>query len=191
MQRIEVITVGVSAGGMKALVALLAHLPADYPIPIIIVQHLLEGSESFLPEYLNDQVSMPVQEAVDKESLRPGCVYLAPPGYHLLVEDDRSLSLSIDPKVNYCRPSIDVLFDSAAFVFQEKCLGIVLTGANQDGSAGLRNIKANGGMAIVQRPETAEYPAMPLAAIHAVKVDHIMSLDEIGEFLTTLHYSNP
>jgi two-component system chemotaxis response regulator CheB len=191
MQRIEVITVGVSAGGMKALVTLLAHLPADYPIPIIIVQHLLEGSESFLPEYLNDQVSMPVQEAVDKESLRPGCVYLAPPGYHLLVEDDRSLSLSIDPKVNYCRPSIDVLFDSAAFVFQEKCLGIVLTGANQDGSAGLRNIKANGGMAIVQRPETAEYPAMPLAAIHAVKVDHIMSLDEIGEFLTTLHYSNP
>jgi two-component system chemotaxis response regulator CheB len=191
MQRIEVITVGVSAGGMKALVTLLAHLPADYPIPIIIVQHLLEGSESFLPEYLNDQVSMPVQEAVDKAYLRPGCVYLAPPGYHLLVEDDRSLSLSIDPKVNYCRPSIDVLFDSAAFVFQEKCLGIVLTGANQDGSAGLRNIKANGGMAIVQRPETAEYPAMPLAAIHAVKVDHIMSLDEIGEFLTTLHYSNP
>jgi two-component system chemotaxis response regulator CheB len=191
MQPIDVVAIGVSAGGMKALATLLAHLPKDYSVPIIIVQHLLEGSESFLVEYLNDMVPIHIQEAIDKEPLRPGCVFLAPPGYHLLVEDGCSLSLSMDPKVNYSRPSIDVLFDSAAFVFQEKCLGIILTGANQDGSAGLRTIKANGGMTIVQCPETAEYPAMPLAAIQHVAVDHIMSLDEIGEFLITLQRARP
>ncbi|NHN32114.1 chemotaxis protein CheB [Paenibacillus agricola] len=188
MQQVEIIAIGVSAGGMKALATLLAYLPVDYGIPVIIVQHLLEGSDSFLAEYLNDQVSIHIQEAVDKESLQSGIVYLAPPGYHLLVEDDCTLSLSIDPKVNYSRPSIDVLFDSVAFVYQERCLGVILTGANQDGSVGLRSIKENGGMAIVQRPETAEYPAMPLAALATVEVDHIMSLDEIGEFLTTLQH---
>ncbi|MEK3911328.1 chemotaxis protein CheB [Paenibacillus sp. FSL H7-0331] len=190
MNQLEAVVVGVSAGGLKALVTILAYLPADYHLPVIIVQHLLEGSDSFLVDYLNEQVSICVKEAADKEAIRPGYVYVAPPGYHLLIEDERMFSLSMDPKVNYSRPSIDVLFDSAAFVFQEKCLGIVLTGANRDGSEGLRNIKMNGGQAIIQDPATAEYNIMPLAAMSVVKVDHILALDEIGKYLLELQPSN-
>lgn len=186
MDQWEAVVIGVSAGGLKALATILAYLPADYSIPVIIVQHLLEGSDSFLVDYLNEQVSIRVKEAMDKETIRPGFVYVAPPGYHLLIEDDRIFSLSIDPKVNYSRPSIDVLFDSAAFVYQEKCLGIILTGANRDGSEGLRHIKMNGGQAIIQDPETAEYNMMPLAAMSAVKADHILALDEIGMYLLKL-----
>ncbi|WP_240414885.1 chemotaxis protein CheB [Paenibacillus periandrae] len=190
MNQLEAVVVGVSAGGLKALVTILAYLPADYHLPVIIVQHLLEGSDSFLVDYLNEQVSICVKEAADKETICPGYVYVAPPGYHLLIEDERLLSLSIDPKVNYSRPSIDVLFDSAAFVFQEKCLGIVLTGANRDGSEGLRHIKMNGGQAIIQDPATAEYNIMPLAAMSVVKADHILTLDEIGKYLLELQPSN-
>lgn len=190
MNQLEAVVIGVSAGGLKALVTILAYLPADYHLPVIIVQHMLEGSDSFLVDYLNEQVSICVKEAADKETIRPGYVYVAPPGYHLLIEDERLFSLSIDPKVNYSRPSIDVLFDSAAFAFQEKCLGIVLTGANRDGSAGLRNIKMNGGQAIIQDPSTAEYNIMPLAAMSMVKADHILTLDEIGKYLLELQPSN-
>ncbi|KQX46589.1 chemotaxis protein CheB [Paenibacillus sp. Root444D2] len=187
MRPLEAVVVGVSAGGLKALSRLLSYLPSDYSLPIIIVQHILESSDSYLAEYLNTQVAIHVKEAIDKETIQPHHVYLAPPGYHLLIEDDRSFSLSIDPKVNYSRPSIDVLFDSAAFAFQEACVGVVLTGANRDGSSGLRTIKESGGITIVQDPETAEFPIMPQAAIDTVKVDYILSLDDIGKFLRQLH----
>lgn len=186
MRPLEAVVIGVSAGGLKALSRLLSYLPSDYSLPIIIVQHILESSDSYLAEYLNTRVAIHVKEAIDKETIRPHHVYLAPPGYHLLIEDDSSLSLSIDPKVNYSRPSIDVLFDSAAFAFQEGCVGVVLTGANRDGSTGLRTIKESGGVTIVQDPETAEFPVMPQAAIDTVKVDYIMSLEDIGKFLRQL-----
>ncbi|MNI33801.1 Chemotaxis response regulator protein-glutamate methylesterase of group 3 operon [compost metagenome] len=118
--------------------------------------------------------------------IKKGYVYLAPVGYHLLVELDQTLSLSVDPRVNYSRPSIDVLFESAAYVLEEHCIGIVLTGANHDGSAGLRAIKRNGGLAIVQDPESAEYRMMPQSAIETTEVDYVLTLKEMGLFLQKL-----
>jgi two-component system chemotaxis response regulator CheB len=182
-QQYDVIVIGSSAGGLRALMELLINLPADYPIPIIIVQHLLDGKDSFLAEYLNEKTAIIVKEANDKEPIENGCAYLAPPGYHLLIEDDHSLSLSMDPRVNFSRPSIDVLFDSAAFVYEQRCIGIVLTGASGDGSQGLHRIKANGGLTLVQDPATAEFNTMPKAAIQATEVDHVFNLDEMGRFL--------
>jgi two-component system, chemotaxis family, protein-glutamate methylesterase/glutaminase len=182
----EAIVIGSSAGGLRALLELLLYLPAAYPLPIIIVQHLLDGKDSFLADYLNEKTFITVKEADDKETIEKGYAYLAPPGYHLLIEDDHSLSLSMDPRVNFSRPSIDVLFESAAFVYEQRCIGIVLTGASGDGSQGLLRIKANGGLAIVQDPATAEFNTMPKSAIQATEVDHVLTLEEMGHFLISI-----
>jgi two-component system chemotaxis response regulator CheB len=186
IQQYDAIVIGSSAGGLRALLELFSFIPKLYPIPIIIVQHLLDGNESMLAEFLNEKAAIRVKEAEDKEPIMKGCAYLAPPGYHLLIEDDHTLSLSMDPRVNFSRPSIDVLFDSAAFVYEERCVGIVLTGASGDGSQGLNRIKVNGGLTLVQDPATAEFSTMPNAAIHATAVDHILTLDEMGHFLISL-----
>ncbi|MBP1995645.1 chemotaxis protein CheB [Paenibacillus eucommiae] len=186
MSRYEAVVIGVSAGGLKALSDVLSYLPRDYLLPVLIVQHLLDGSDNFLAEYLNEQTAVHVKEADEKELIRPGYVYLAPAGYHLLIEEDRTISLSVDPRVNYSRPSIDVLFESAAYVFEERCVGVILTGANSDGSVGLSAIHKKGGLTVVQDPKTAEYNMMPDAAIQATKVDHILSLAEIGKLLSGL-----
>ncbi len=183
---IEAVAIGVSAGGMKALSALLPKLPEEPPYAVIIVQHIREGSDSYLANHLNQISAIRVKEADEKEPIRPGTVYVAPAGYHLLVEEDRTFSLSVDPLVNYARPSIDVLFESAADVFEERLVGIVLTGASSDGSKGLALIKAGGGITLVQDPTTAEYPVMPLAAIQASKADRILTLPEIETFLREL-----
>jgi two-component system chemotaxis response regulator CheB len=185
-QPYEAIVIGSSAGGMRALLELLSYIPAAYPLPIIIVQHLLDGTDSFIAEFLNEKTAITVKEADDKRLIEKGYAYLAPPGYHLLIEDDHSLSLSIDPRVNFSRPSIDVLFESAAFVYEQRCIGIVLTGANGDGSQGLHRIKTNGGLTLVQDPATAEFNTMPIAAIQATKVDHILTLEEMGRFLISI-----
>ena len=179
----EAIVIGSSAGGLRALMMLLAYLPKSYPLPIIIVQHLLDGNESMLAELLNEKATITVKEAEDKEAVQHGYAYISPPGYHLLIEEDHSLSLSMDPRVNFSRPSIDVLFESAAFVYENRCIGIVLTGASGDGSQGLNRIKANGGLTVVQDPATAEYSTMPKAAIQATAVDHILTLEQMGQFL--------
>jgi two-component system chemotaxis response regulator CheB len=183
MLRYEAIVIGSSAGGLRALLELLSYLPLKYPLPIIIVQHLLDGNDSMFAELLNEKLAITVKEADDKEPILQGIVYLAPPGYHLLIEDDHTLSLSMDPHVNYSRPSIDVLFDSAAFVYEERCVGIVLTGASGDGSQGLHRIKGNGGLTLVQNPASAEFSTMPKAAIQATIVDHVLTLEEMGRFL--------
>lgn len=183
MERYKVIVVGVSAGGLEALSVLLAPLRKDYPLPIIIVQHVLEGSDSFLTEYLNEKFVIEVKEAEDKETIRKSCVYIAPSSYHLMIEEDESFSLSVDPRVNYSRPSIDVLFESAAYVFEERCIGIILTGANSDGSNGLKMIKEKGGLTIVQDPKSAEYDIMPKAAISATSIDFILDLKKMATFL--------
>jgi two-component system chemotaxis response regulator CheB len=186
MPQYDVIVIGSSAGGLRVLMELLAFLPRSYPIPIIIVQHLLDGNDSMLAEFLNEKSVINVKEADDKEPIMQGFAYIAPPGYHLLIEEDHSLSLSMDPRVNFSRPSIDVLFESAAYVYEERCIGIVLTGASGDGSQGLSKIKANGGLTLVQDPMTAEFSAMPKAAIQATAVDHVMTIDEIGHFLLSI-----
>jgi two-component system chemotaxis response regulator CheB len=184
--RHEAIVIGASVGGWEALKTLLSALPASFPSPIAIVQHIGERSESFMAELLNQVSRIAVKEAEDKESLSSGTAYLAPPGYHLLIEPDRSFSLSVDERVNHARPSIDVLFESAAEVFGGTLIGIILTGANADGARGLKTIKEYGGLAIVQNPEEAENPTMPKAALTATEVDYIVSLQQLTTILFQL-----
>jgi two-component system chemotaxis response regulator CheB len=181
----EAIVVGTSAGGLNALKVILERLPEDFPVPILIVQHLRADSESFWINNLNAQCKINVKEAVEKELIVKGNVYIAPPDYHMLVELDRSISLSQEGKVNYSRPSIDVLFDTAADVYQDKLIGLVLTGASKDGARGLRKIKRKGGTTVVENPATAEFSLMPAEAIRASKADYVLSLQEIADLLTS------
>jgi len=184
--RYKAVVMGLSAGGLQALKVLIPSLPSSFALPVAIAQHNSENSGGFLASYLNEIGELTVKEAEDKEPLCAGHAYLAPPGYHLLIEDDETFSLSVDPRVNYCCPSIDVLFESAADAFGESLIGIVLTGANSDGSRGLKAIKARGGVAIVQNPASAESRYMPQAALNATPVDHVVTLDELAPLLMRL-----
>ncbi len=183
---IEAVVIGVSTGGMHALKTIIPALPASFPVPVVAVQHIGERSDMFLAKYLASLSRIKVKEAEDKESLQPGYVYLAPPGYHLLIEPDRIFSLSVDPRVNYSCPSIDVLFESAADAFGEKLAGVILTGANSDGAQGLRKIKTSGGIAIVQDPESAEASYMPESALNATPADYVVILEQIAPLLSKL-----
>ncbi|MCP4697292.1 MAG: chemotaxis protein CheB [Gammaproteobacteria bacterium] len=185
-QKYEAVVVGSSAGGIKALTTLLAALPGEFPLPIIIVQHLHPESDSYLAHILGTRCGLTVKQADEKESIVPGRVYLAPPAYHLLIEEDRTFSLSLEGPVNFARPAVDVLFESAIDAYRSGIIGIILTGANHDGSQGLRQIKEMGGYAIVEDPETAEVNAMPRAAIAAAKVDQILPVTQIGPYLLQL-----
>ena len=184
--RYQVVVIGVSAGGMGALCTILPELPRDFPLSVIVVQHTHPTSDDFLARYLDEQCHVQVREANEKETVLPGIVYLAPANYHLLVEADKTLSLSTELPVNYARPSIDVLFETAADAYGEKAVGVILTGANHDGSRGLLTIKKAGGLAVVQDPETAEAGAMPQSAIETAAPDHILPLEKIGPFLSGL-----
>lgn len=184
--RYKAVVMGLSAGGMQALKIFIPALPEAFSLPVAIAQHNSESSSGFLAEYLNRLGPLPVKEAEDKEPLCAGHVYLAPGGYHLLVEQNRTFSLSVDPRVNYCCPSIDVLFESAADAFEESLIGVVLTGANGDGSRGLKTIKERGGCAIVQNPATAETRHMPQAALDCTPVDHVVDLSELAPLLAQL-----
>ncbi len=181
----EAVVIGSSAGGIHALSSVLAALPSEFPLPIIIVQHLHPHSDSYLAHILSTKCDLKVKQADEKETIT-NAVYIAPPNYHLLIEEDRSLSLSIDKHVNFARPSVDVLFESAIYAYQDKLIAIILTGANNDGSQGVKNIKENGGYVIVQEPTTAEADAMPKAAIAATKVDKILPLEQIGPYLLAM-----
>ncbi len=184
--RYQAIVIGTSAGGMNAVSSILEAIPGDFPLPIIIVQHLHpnQGDEFF--RHFDNQCRLIVKSADEKEPVRPGSVYLAPPNYHLLIEKDKTLSLSVDEKVRYSRPSIDVLFESAADVFSSFLIGILLTGANDDGALGLQEIKKYNGLVIVQDPDTAEAKYMPQSALAVVDADHVLPLEEIGPFLSSL-----
>lgn len=182
----KAVVIGVSSGGLEALKVLVPGLRPDFALPVLIVQHLAPHADSYLPVCLNALSPLTVKEAEDKETLRPGVVYVAPPDYHLLVEPDATMSLSVDPKVNFSRPSVDVLFETASDAFGPKLVGIVLTGANHDGAAGLARIKRRGGLAIVQSPQSAQAASMPQAAMDATTVDHVLSLHEIAPFLNHL-----
>jgi two-component system chemotaxis response regulator CheB len=180
----RLVVVGASFGGFDALKTVLGGLPAAFPVPLAIVQH--QGSPGTgLAGLLQRYTALAVVEAEDKDDIRPGYVYLAPPGYHLLAEHG-SLALSIDPPVVHARPSIDVLFESAADVYGPGAVGVILTGTGQDGAAGLARIKRAGGLTIVQHPATAARPAMPLAALAVAPVDLIVPLGQIGPQLAKL-----
>lgn len=180
------IVIGASAGGMDAIKSILMPLQEEFQVPILIVQHLGPHSDGYMARHLNELCKINVKEADEKEKIIPGNVYIAPSNYHLLVEKDETLSLTVDPKVNYSRPSIDVLFESAAEVYENELIGIILTGGNGDGSKGLKRIKEFGGLAIVQDPRTAEADFMPKAAMKASEVDYILSLNKISNKLIKL-----
>jgi two-component system chemotaxis response regulator CheB len=183
--RIEAIVIGGSAGAMKALTTLLPYLPGNCQLPVIIVLHLHPLQDRYFLEHYRNLSALPIKEADEKENIRAGYIYFAPPNYHLLVENDKTFSLSVDEKVNYSRPSIDVLFESAADVYGPHLAGILLTGANNDGAAGLQHIKEKGGTVIVQDPHSAESPYMPSAALQIVKPDLVLELDAIGRWLAS------
>lgn len=182
----EAVVIGASAGGMKALKTVLSGLPAYFPLPVAIVQHMASTPDSYMVEYLGNHCALAVKEADDKEELKAGTVYLAASDYHLQVEPDKTLSLSVDPPVNFSCPSIDVLFDSAARCFGNKLIGIVLTGASADGAAGLKKIRVAGGLTIVQDPASAESPFMPQSAIAAATPHHVVALEEIPSLLISV-----
>jgi two-component system chemotaxis response regulator CheB len=184
---IEAVVIGVSAGGLKALSEIIPSLPRDFDIAVIVVQHVREGSDDFLARNLDSNSAVRVKEADEKESIMPGTVYIAPAGYHLLVEEDRTFGLSIEGHVNFARPSIDVLFESAAEVYGERLAGVILTGANSDGARGLAAVKQFGGLTLVQNPETAEVSVMPAAAINATQVDHILELSDFASFIAGIN----
>lgn len=182
----EAVVMGVSAGGLEALRTFIPRLPASFALPIAIVQHRDQRPSEFLSEYLDSISELSVREAEDKEPLCAGTVYLAPATYHLMIETGRCFSLSVDGRVNYSCPSIDVLFESAAHVFVQSLIGIILTGANADGAQGAKAIKTHGGLVIVQNPENAQASAMPKAALAAVRPDYITELDQLAPLLLQL-----
>ncbi len=180
------IVIGVSTGGVQALKTLLGQLPADFPLPILIVQHISPDAGNGMAKLLNGLCDIRVKEADEQEKIFPGTVYLAPPNYHLLVEKDGMLALSADPPVSYARPSVDVLFESAAAVFGPELIGVVLTGANWDGSRGVMAIKQHGGVVVVQDPADATARQMPESALAAATVDHVAPLDAMAALLLRL-----
>jgi two-component system chemotaxis response regulator CheB len=182
----DLVVVGASWGGLDALRMLLGGLPADLDAAVVVAQH--RGPESHptaFRDLLRSAAQLSVCEADDKDDLKRGTVFLAPPDYHSLIDGDH-VSLSVDERVSYSRPSIDVLFESAADTFREGCVGVVLTGANDDGARGLRSIFDHGGAAIVQDPATAERAEMPRAAIAAVPDATVLPLDQIAPALVEL-----
>ena len=183
---IEAIVIGASAGGVEALLTIFAELPADFGLPIITVLHLPDERRSQLAEVFDRRVAMPVVEARDKEVIKPGTLYFAGPGYHLSVERDLSLSLSQEDRVFHSRPSIDILFDSAADAYGKRLVGILLTGANNDGAHGLSRIKRAGGFTIVQDPAQAQARTMPEAALALHEPDYLLPLNDIGQLLAEL-----
>jgi two-component system, chemotaxis family, protein-glutamate methylesterase/glutaminase len=182
----EAIVIGTSAGGLRALIILLEDIPADYPIPIIVVQHRSKDSRDLLEEVLQSKCAIKIKQADEKERITNGMVFIAPPDYHLLIEMDKTFSLSSDVPVRYSRPSINVLFESAALVFRDRLAGIILTGANDDGASGMIAIGKCGGLTIAQDPNEAQFPFMTQASIDTKTIRHIWSLSMIRNFLLKL-----
>jgi two-component system, chemotaxis family, protein-glutamate methylesterase/glutaminase len=184
---VELVVIGTSLGGLNALTALLHELPANFRVPIVVVQHRTVSPDGGgLTQLLQDHARLKVVEAEDKMTLHGGMVYLAPADYHLLVEQPGMLALSTDGPVRSARPSIDVLFETAAEAYGPALLGVLLTGASADGAEGLALVKARGGRVIVEDPSTAECRTMPAAGLAATAVDYVLPLAKIGDHLVTL-----
>jgi two-component system, chemotaxis family, protein-glutamate methylesterase/glutaminase len=184
--RIEAIVIGASAGGVEALGLILPALPARFRPSLLIVLHLPRERPSLLVEIYEKRCALPIREADDKEPIEPGTVYFAPPDYHMLVERNRQIALSTEEPVHYSRPSVDVLFESAADVYGNRLLGVILTGANEDGAAGLHAIHRAGGVTVVQQPDSAKVPLMVVSALQRNPADFVLSLPEIAELLKEL-----
>jgi two-component system chemotaxis response regulator CheB len=186
IERIEGIVIGTSAGGIEALSIVLPGVPATLRASIFIVIHLPRRRPSLVVDLFQTKCARPVREAEDKERVEPGTVYFAPPDYHLLLDAGPQLALSIDDLVHFSRPSIDVLFESAAELYGERLLGIIMTGASEDGASGLRAVHQAGGITVVQQPQTAAAPLMVESALKGCPVDYVLSLEEIAALLQRL-----
>ncbi len=184
---VDLIVIGASAGGVEALGQLLSALPSGFVIPILIVLHVPPQGPHALVSIFSRKCNCYAKEAEDKEAIEPGIIYIAPADYHLLVEPDHTLSLSRDEALHYSRPSIDMLFESAALSYRERVLSILLTGANTDGAKGMKQIQECGGLAWVQDPAEATSPTMPQAALKLIDPDRVMTLEEIAESLCNLY----
>ena len=183
---LQAVVIGASAGGVQALSHVLPALPADFPAPIMVVVHIPPRRDNALVDLFARKCRLAVKEAEDKEPIASGTIYFAPPDYHLLVETTGTFALSSDEAVNHSRPAIDVLFESAADAFGPGLVGIVMTGANQDGAQGLRALCAAGGQGIVQAPATAEVATMPEAALAACPAARVMLLEQIEPALEAM-----
>jgi two-component system, chemotaxis family, protein-glutamate methylesterase/glutaminase len=184
--RIDGIVIGASAGGVQALSELLPALPADSRAAVFVVLHLPRDKPSLLVEVFSRKCALEVREAQDKEPVVPGTVYFAPPNYHLLVDTGPQLALSADDLVHHSRPSIDVLFESAADIYRERLLGIILTGANEDGAEGLAAVHDAGGITVVQEPQTAQSSLMILSALELRSPDLVLPLGGIAELMRAM-----
>ena len=184
--RIDAVVIGASAGGVEALTEILPALPAGFRPALLIVLHLPRERPSLLVQIYENRCALPVREADDKEPIEPGTVYFAPPDYHMLVEKNRQIALSTDELVHFSRPSVDVLFESAADVYGDRLLGVILTGANEDGAAGLHAIHRAGGVTVVQQPDSAKAPLMVVSALQRNPADFVLSLPEIAALLQGL-----
>jgi len=182
----DIVAMAASAGGVHALIGVLAHLPAQLPVAVVCVQHLDPRHRSLMPEIAGRRSKMPVVQAVDGMEFRPGTIYLAPPDRHLLVNRDGTMSLTQTELVNFVRPSADLMFESVAAAYGDRAIAIVLSGAGRDGSMGVTAIKKRGGTVIVQDETSSEFFGMPSAAIKTGMVDFVLPLDEIAAAITTL-----
>lgn len=185
-QKIQVIVIGSSAGGIEVLKKILTLIPRSFSCSVVVVQHIGTEISQTLSQFFSEICQIPVKEAEDKVKIESGTIYFAPAGYHLLIETEGSFALNLDPVVNYARPSIDVLMETAAIAFGDKLLGIILTGANQDGAEGLRQISRHKGLTVVQDPSEATFPTMPLAALEIAPVDYILKSQEIADLIAGL-----
>jgi two-component system, chemotaxis family, protein-glutamate methylesterase/glutaminase len=183
----KIIIIGGSAGSFQVVTKILSKLPSNFNIPVVLALHRLKHIRHGFVEALSIKSALPVSEPLDKETIKPGKIYLAPANYHLYVELAGKFALSTEEPVNHSRPAIDLTFQTGAYSYKEKTVGIILSGANKDGAIGLKKVKDWGGLTIVQDPKEAQMPTMPLAALEkAGKVDHIYNVDEIINFLISL-----
>ncbi|MEO6903790.1 MAG: chemotaxis protein CheB [Bacteroidia bacterium] len=182
----NIIAIGGSAGSLEVLLKILPNLKTTLKFAVVIVLHRKKTSDTTLLDLLNSRTDLPVREVEDKDIITAGTIFIAPPDYHLLAESNNTFSLDYSEKINYSRPSIDPTFETIADVYKKNALAILLSGANADGVNGLKAIKNNGGVVIVQNPETAEVPYMPEQAILNVDVNYVLNVDQIIEFINGL-----
>lgn len=185
-RRFEALIIGASAGGVNALLGLLSDLPKTFRLPIVNLLHLPEDRDSRLADIFQHRSAIAVREATDRAAIEPATLYFAGAGYHLLIEHDRTFSLSCEAPVHFSRPSIDVLMESAADVYGASLAGILLTGANYDGASGLAHIAEKGGLTVVQDPAEAQVATMPEAAIRKLQPDLILRLDAIRDLILAM-----
>ena len=179
--------IGGSAGSLEVIINILPSLRTDLPFPIIIVLHRKSGLDSMLVDLLSHKTALPVKELEEKEAITAGIIYVAPPNYHVLIEKNGTFSLDASEKVNFSRPSIDVTFESAAEVFGEQAVCLLLSGSNTDGAAGLQMVSQKGGWALVQDPKNATVPFMPENALNHVHVDKVLQVSEMAHFINSLN----